>query len=112
MEKRKEQAETIERHVTRGRLLANLIEMASRDARTLVDNIDEKKVLSSDCTICFATLYRDIDAYVKGAASVGSGGLSGIGNLPMPVTKSRRESRFEDCTEDHASTQARVGPAE
>ena len=32
-------------------------------------------MLSSDCTICFATLNRDIDAYVKGAASVGSGGL-------------------------------------
>ena len=69
-------------------------------------------MLSSDCTICFATLNRDIDAYVKGAASVGSGGLSGIGNLPTPVTKSRRESRFKDCTEAHASKQARVGLAE
>ena len=69
-------------------------------------------MLTRDCTICFATLNRDIDAYVKGAASVGSGGLSGIGNLPMPVTKSRRESRFKDCTEDHASKQARVGLAE
>ena len=98
--------------VTRGRLLANLIDMASRCARTLVDNLDEKKVLSSDCTICFATLNRDIDAYVKGAASVGSGGLSGIGNPPMPVTKSRRESRFKDCTEGHASKKARVGPEE
>ena len=98
--------------VTRGRLLANLIEMASRGARTLVDNLDEEKVLSSDCTICFATLNRDIDAYVKGAASVGSGGLSGIGNPPMPVTKSCRESRFKDCTERHASKKARVGPAE
>ena len=86
--------------------------MASRGARTLVDNLDEKTVLSSDCTICFATLNRDIDAYVKGAASMGLGGLSGIGNLPMPVTKSRRESKFEDCTEGHASKQARVGPAE
>ena len=64
--------------------------MASRGARTLVDNLDEKKMLSSDCTTCFATLNRDIDAYVKGAASVGSGGLSGTGNLPMAVTKSRR----------------------
>ena len=98
--------------VTRGRLLANLIEMASRGARTLVDNPDEKKVLSSDCTICFATLNGDIDAYVKGAASVGSGGLSGIGNPPMPVTKSRRKSRFKDCTEGHTSKKARVGPAE
>ena len=70
--------------VTRGRLLGNLIEMASRGARTLVDNLDEKKVLSSDCTICFATLNRDIDAYVKGAASVGLGELSGVGNPPMP----------------------------
>ena len=86
--------------------------MASRGARTLVDNLDEKKVISSDCTICFATLKRDIDAYVKGAASVDSGGLSGIGNLPMPITKSRRESGFEDCTEGHASKQARVGSAE
>ena len=92
--------------------MANLIEMASRGARTLVDNPDDKKVLSSDCTICFATLNRDIDAYVKGAASVGSGGLSGIGNPPMPVTKSRRESRFKDCTEGHASKKAKVGPGE
>ena len=84
--------------------------MASKGARTLVGNLDEKKVLSSGCTICFATLNRDIDAY--GAASVGSGRLSGIGNLPMPVTKSRRESRFKDCTEGPASKQARVGPAE
>ena len=70
-------------------------------------------MLSSDCTICFATLNRDIDAYVKGAASVGSGGaFRDIGNLPMPVTTSRRESRLKDCTEDHASKQARVGLAE
>ena len=60
--------------VTRRRLLANLIEMASRRARTLVDNLDEKKVLLSDCIIVFAPLNRDIDAYVKGEASVGSGG--------------------------------------
>ena len=98
--------------VTRGRLLANLIEMASRGAKTLVDNLEEKKVLSSDCTICFATLNRDIDAYVKGEASVGSGGLSGIGNPPMPVTKSRREIIFKDYTEGHASKKARVGLAE
>ena len=98
--------------VTRGRLMANLIEMASRGARTLVDNLDQKKVLSSDCTICFTTLNRDIDAYVKEAASVGSGGLSGIGNPSMPATKSRRESRFKDGTEGHASKKARVGPAE
>ena len=98
--------------VTRGMLLANLIEMASRGARTLVDNLDEKKVLSSDCTIFFATLNRDIDAYVKGAASVGTGGLSGMGNPPMPATKSRRETSFKDCTEGHAPKKARVGPAE
>ena len=30
----------------------------------------------------------------------------------MPVTKSRRESRFKDCTEGHAPKKARVGPAE
>ena len=92
--------------------MANLIEMASRGARTLVDNLDEKKVLSSDCTFFFATLNRDIDAYVKGAASVGTGGLSGIGNPQIPVTKSRRESRFKDCAEGHAPKKARVGPAE
>ena len=69
--------------------------MAPRTARKLADNLDEKKVLSSDCTIFFARLERDIDAYVKGAASVSTGGLSGIGNPPMPVTKSRRESRFK-----------------
>ena len=82
--------------VTRGRLLADLIEMASRGARILVDNLDEKKVLSNKCTNMFATLNRDIDAYVKGAASVGTGGLSGMGNPPMPATKSRRERLFED----------------
>ena len=69
-------------------------------------------MLSSDCTISFATLNRDIDAYVNRAASVGTGGLSGIGNPQMSVTKSRRESRFKDYTEGHASKQARVGPAE
>ena len=88
------------------------MEMVSRGARTLVDNLDEKKVLSSDCSICFATLNRDINTYVKGAASVGTGGLSGIGNPPMPVTKSRRETRFKECTEGHAPKKARVGPAE
>ena len=98
--------------VTRGRLLANLIEMASWGARILVDNLDKKTVLSSDCTNFLATLNRDIDAYVKGAASLGTGGLSGIGNPPMPVTKSRRESRSKDCTEGHAPNKARVGPAE
>ena len=89
-----------------------MIEMASRGARKLADNLDEKKVLSRDCTIFFATLERDTDAYVKGATSVGTGGLSGIGNPPMPVTTSRRESRFKDCTGGHAPKKARVGPAE
>ena len=92
--------------------MANPIDMASSGARTLVDNIDEKKVLSSDCTNLFATLNRDLDAYFKGAASVGSGGLSGIGNPQMFAIKSRRESRFEDCSEGHAPKKARVGPAE
>ena len=86
--------------------------MVSGGARTLVDNLDEKKVLSSDCTNVFATPNRDIDAYVKRAASVGTEGFSGIGNPQMPVTKSRRESRFKDCTEGHAPKKARVGPAE
>ena len=67
--------------------------MASRVARKL-DNLNEKKVLSSDCTIFFARLERDIDAYVKGAASVGTGELSGIGNR-QSLTKSRGESRFK-----------------
>ena len=86
--------------------------MASRGARALVDNTDENKVLSSDCTNCFATLSRDIDTYVKGAVSVGTEGLSGIGNPPTPVTKGRRESRFKNCTEDHAPKKARVRPEE
>ena len=60
--------------VTRERLLANLTKMASRGARTFVDNLDKRKVLSSDCTNLFATLNRDLDAYFKRAASVGSGG--------------------------------------
>ena len=98
--------------VIRGRLLANMVEIASRAAGKLADDLDEKKVLSSDCAIFFAGLERDIDAYVKGAASMGTGGLSGIGNPPMPLTKSRRESRFKDCTEGHGSKKARVVPAE
>ena len=72
---------------------------ASTAARKLADNLDEKNVLSSDCTICFARLEHDIDAYyTKGATSVGTGGLSGIGNLPMSVKKSCREIRYRDCT--------------
>ena len=51
-----------------------MVETASKAARKLADNLDEKKVLSSDCTIFFASLERDIDAHVKGAASVGTGG--------------------------------------
>ena len=98
--------------VIRGKLLANMVEMASRAARKLTDNLDEKKVLSSDCNNIFARLGRDMDAYVKGTASVGTGGLSRIGNPPMPITKSRRERRFKDCTEGHASKKARVRPAE
>ena len=63
MEKRKEPAETIVRHLSLEEgywQVLNLIEMASRGARTLVDNRDEKKMLSSDCTIFFATLNRAI----------------------------------------------------
>ena len=89
-----------------------MVEMASRAARKLGDNLDEKKVLSSNCTIFLARLERDIDAYVKGAASVGTGGLSGIGNPPMPVTKSRRKSRLKGCTEGHLSKKDKTGPAE
>ena len=92
--------------------MGNVAEMASRAARKFTDNLDEKKVLPSDSTILFARLERDIDGYVKGAASVSTGGLSGKGNPPMPATKSRRESRFKDCTESHASKKARVGLAE
>ena len=75
--------------------MANIVEMTSRAARKLTDNLDEKNVLSSDCTKVFARLERDIDAYVNGAASVGTRGLSEIANPPMPVTKSWRESRFQ-----------------
>ena len=46
-----------------------MVEMASRAATKLADNLDEKKVLSSDCTIIFPGLERDIDAYVKRTAS-------------------------------------------
>ena len=71
--------------VIEGRLLANMVEMASRTLRKLADNLDEKKVLSA---IFFARLERDIDAYVKGAASVSTWELefSGIGNPPMSVS--------------------------
>ena len=69
--------------VIRGRLLANIVEMASRAARKLTDNLDKKKVLSSNCIIFFARLERDMDAYVKGAAPAGTGGLSGLGNLSL-----------------------------
>ena len=54
--------------VIRASLLANMVELASRDTRKLADHLDEKKVLSSDQTICFAMLERDIDAYVKGVS--------------------------------------------
>ena len=46
--------------VVRGKLLANMVEMASRAARKLADNLDKKKVLSSDCTNFFARLERAI----------------------------------------------------
>ncbi|CAM9826963.1 unnamed protein product [Ascophyllum nodosum] len=95
-----------------GKLLVSMVEMTSRAARKLTDNLDEKNVLSSDCTHFFARLERVIDAYVKGTAAMSTGRLSGIGDSPMPVTKNRRESRFKDCTEGHASKKARVGPAE
>ena len=72
--------------VIRGRLLANMVETASRAAGKIVRNLDEKKVLSSDCTNCFDRLERDIDVYVKGAASVEPGTLSRIGNPTVPVT--------------------------
>ena len=54
-----------------------MIEVASRAARKLADNLDQKNVLSSDCTIFFARLERDIDAYVKGPLSVSRGGFPG-----------------------------------
>ena len=73
--------------VTGGRFLANLIEMASRGARTLIDS-HEKKVLSSDCSIFFATLNGDIDAYVKRAASsVGTGGFPGLATRRCPLLR-------------------------
>ena len=53
--------------------------------------------------------FCDIDAYVMGTASVGTGGLSGIGNPPIPITESRRESIFRECSEGHASNKARFG---
>ena len=89
--------------VIRGRLLANMVEMTATAARKFTDNLDEKKVLSSDCTNCFARFKCNIDEYVKAASSVGTRSLSGIGNQPMPVTKNRRKSRSKDCTESHAS---------
>ena len=59
--------------VIRGKLLANIVEMAPRAGRKFADNLDEKKLLSSDCTNYFARIERDIDAYVKGAASLSTG---------------------------------------
>ena len=87
-----------------------MVERASRAARKLADNLAEKNMLWSECINFFARLEREIDTYVEGARSVGTGGLSGIGNLPMSVTKSRREKIcYIDCTEGHASKKARLG---
>ena len=54
-----------------------MVEMASRAARKLADTPDERKVLSSDCIIFLARFERGIDAYVKGALSVGRRGFPG-----------------------------------
>ena len=51
-----------------------MVEMASRAARKVAGNLDEKKVLSSNCIIFFARLERDIDAYVKGSSICEYGG--------------------------------------
>ena len=86
--------------------------MFSRAARKLADNLNKKKVLRSDCTFFFARLECHVDAYVKGATSVGTGRLSRICNPPTPVRNNHRESRYKDCTEGHASKKARTERAE
>ena len=65
-------------------------------------------MLSSDCTIFFARLEGDIDAYVRGAVSLGTEELSGTGNPSLRAG----ESIFKDCTEGHTSKKAGVVPAE
>ena len=92
--------------------MASTVEMASRAARKLADNLDEKKVFSSDCINFFARLECDIGACVKRAAFVGTESLSGIGNRPMSVTKIRWGIRYRDCKEGHASKKARAVPAQ
>ena len=65
-------------YIIRGRLFANMVEMASKAARKLADNLDEKNVLSSDCFIFFARLERTrYRCMRKGAASVGTEGFPG-----------------------------------
>ena len=65
-------------------------------------------LISRDCTIFFARLERGIDAYVKGAASVSTGGLSGIGNPPMPVTTIRAGERADSKTALRATRRRRL----
>ena len=97
--------------VIRERLLAGMVEMATRAARKLADNPDEKMCYDIERLHHFLSrLERDIDAYAKQAISVGTGCLCGIGNRPMPVIKSRKEIIHKDCTEDQASEKAKVGP--
>lgn len=58
-------------------------------------------MLSGGCFELLRRLERDADVCIMGAPSAHTRSVPVLGNLPMPVTESRRDRRHivKDCTE-------------
>lgn len=98
--------------VARGRLLANMVECATRNARKLSDNFNAGRGDYEKHFELLQRFERDVDAFlVKDTSSGGSYGIPGILNPLKPITKSRKETRTKDCTEQGRSKRRETAKA-
>lgn len=91
-----------------GRMFANSVECATRCARKLIDcRRTTKTSPPTDVEGFFTDFERLVDAYIQRSTSNDPYGVGGMRNPPLPIVKSRRETRIKDCTEGGPSNKRR-----
>lgn len=98
--------------VVRGRLLANMVDIATKAARKMAENFDGQSGSYEQSMELFRRLQRDVDSQVTGPVTFGPNCVAGIGNPPLANTRSRKESRHKDCTEGPARKKSRGSVAQ
>ena len=91
----------------RGRLHADCVARAMKWASVLSDHFDGSSASYTQATQLFDRFDRDVTATVTAPAP--SGGVTGLGNPPLSVSKSRKDTRHKDGFEGRPKKKARGG---